>query len=214
VVDVMTTDASAKEIRIMTFNNIVAHATPDQAEAAVGAGPQAFSSQKQLAELAAAWPAARLVEIWNSLAGVEPVKKFKSAKAAASRIWARIQGLAAVSEPANPKAGRKAKGGGQAATGAPAKTKSGKKATPAKKAHKGAKGAKHVKASAHEGSKTAQVGRDAAAEGRRHPGRDHGEDGLAAHTVRGFVAGTMKKAGHSVESFKSEGGERTYRIAK
>ena len=30
--------------------------------------------------------------------------------------------------------------------------------------------------------------------------------------MRGFVAGAMKKAGCMVESFKPEGGERTYRI--
>ena len=36
--------------------------------------------------------------------------------------------------------------------------------------------------------------------------------GWQRHTVRGFMAGTMKKAGHEVESFKPEGGERTYRI--
>jgi hypothetical protein len=29
---------------------------------------------------------------------------------------------------------------------------------------------------------------------------------------RGFMAGAMKKAGYNVESFKPEGGERTYRI--
>ena len=34
------------------------------------------------------------------------------------------------------------------------------------------------------------------------------------HTVRGFMAGAMKKAGYEVESFKPEGGERTYRIQK
>jgi hypothetical protein len=34
------------------------------------------------------------------------------------------------------------------------------------------------------------------------------------HTVRGFMAGAMKKAGYNVESFKPEGGERTYRITK
>ena len=38
--------------------------------------------------------------------------------------------------------------------------------------------------------------------------------GWQRHTVRGFMAGAMKKAGHSVESFKLEGGERTYRISK
>jgi hypothetical protein len=44
-------------------NNITAFPTPDHAEPAVGAGAQAFNSQKQLAELAAAWPAERLSSI-------------------------------------------------------------------------------------------------------------------------------------------------------
>jgi len=38
--------------------------------------------------------------------------------------------------------------------------------------------------------------------------------GWQKHTVRGFMAGAMKKAGYQVESFKPEGGERTYRINK
>jgi hypothetical protein len=32
------------------------------------------------------------------------------------------------------------------------------------------------------------------------------------HTVRGFMAGAMKKAGYNIESFKSDKGERSYRI--
>ena len=36
--------------------------------------------------------------------------------------------------------------------------------------------------------------------------------GWQKHTVRGFMAGAMKKAGYAIESFKPEGGERTYRI--
>ena len=36
--------------------------------------------------------------------------------------------------------------------------------------------------------------------------------GWQKHTVRGFVAGAMKKAGYQVESFKSDKRERTYRI--
>jgi hypothetical protein len=36
--------------------------------------------------------------------------------------------------------------------------------------------------------------------------------GPQRHTIRGFMAGAMKKAGYSVESFKSDKGERTYRI--
>jgi hypothetical protein len=144
------------------------------------------------------------------------VKKFNSAKAGASRIWARIQGLAEVSEPAKPKAGRKAKGGAPAATGAPAKTNATKKTTAAKKAPKVAKGAKQAKANAGagKGSKTAQV----VAMLQRKDGATLVEImdkmGWQRHTVRGFMAGAMKKAGYAVESFKPEGGERTYRIAK
>jgi len=37
--------------------------------------------------------------------------------------------------------------------------------------------------------------------------------GWQKHTVRGFMAGAMTKAGYTVESFKSDKGERTYRIA-
>ena len=33
--------------------------------------------------------------------------------------------------------------------------------------------------------------------------------GWQRHTVRGFMAGAMKKAGYAVESFKSDKGERT-----
>jgi hypothetical protein len=36
--------------------------------------------------------------------------------------------------------------------------------------------------------------------------------GWQKHTVRGFMAGAMKKAGYAVESFKPDGGERTYRL--
>ena len=36
--------------------------------------------------------------------------------------------------------------------------------------------------------------------------------GWQKHTVRGFMAGAMKKAGFTVESFKNEAGARSYRI--
>jgi hypothetical protein len=38
--------------------------------------------------------------------------------------------------------------------------------------------------------------------------------GWQKHTIRGFMAGAMKKAGYTVESFKSDLGERTYRISQ
>ena len=49
-------------------NNITAHA-----ELPAGADQsQSFSTAKELAKLTAEWPAARLVETWNSFAGVAP----------------------------------------------------------------------------------------------------------------------------------------------
>jgi integrase/recombinase XerD len=69
-------------------NNIVAHAeAPDKTD-----NLQVFVSEKELAKLAADWPTSRLVEVWNSFAGVapfddlKPVKKFTSRKAAVARI--------------------------------------------------------------------------------------------------------------------------------
>ena len=63
------------------------------------------------------------------------------------------------------------------------------------------------------GSKTAQV----VALLRRHNGATLEEImqkmGWQRHTVRGFMAGAMKKAGYAVESFKSDQGERAYRIS-
>ena len=205
----------------MTFtidseNNITAFGSAEEATAATTTPFDTFASQKELAELAAAWPPERLLAIWNSLPGVKPVKAFKSAKAAASRIWERIQSLGEpakpAAQPAKPKAGKKAKGGAQAAKGALAKAKATKKTTAAKNASKAKKAAKAQETGPREGSKTAQV----VAMLQRKNGATLAEImdkmGWQKHTVRGFMAGTMKKAGYTVESFKPEGGERTYRI--
>jgi hypothetical protein len=191
-------------------NNITAFATQEEAAATTTTPFDSFASQKELAELAAGWPPERLVAIWNSLPGVKPVKSFKNAKIAAGRIWESIQSLGDVPKP---KAERKPKGGAQAAKGARAKGKATKKTTPAKNAPKAKKAAKaEESAGPREGSKTAQV----VAMLQRKNGATLAEImekmGWLKHTVRGFMAGAMKKAGYTVESFKSEKGERTYRI--
>jgi len=203
---------------IDTDNNISAFATQEEAAAAITTAYEFFTSEKELAQLAAAWPAERLVAIWNSLPGVKPVKGFKTAKAGASKIWESIQGLSEaakpVAEPAKPKADKKAKAGAQAAKGAPAKGKPTKKATPAKNAPKAKKSpaSEEKTKGIRGGSKTAQV----VALLQRKNGATLVEImdkmGWQKHTVRGFMAGAMKKAGYTVESFKPEGGERTYRI--
>ena len=63
-----------------------------------------------------------------------------------------------------------------------------------------------------EGSKTAQVVTMLQREGGATLAEIMLKMGWQKHTVRGFMAGAMKKAGYAVESFKPEGGERTYRI--
>jgi len=198
-------------------NNITAFASAEEAAATTTTPFHSFVSEQELADLAAAWPPERLMAIWNSLPGVTPVKGVKNTKGAVSRIWARIQGLgepaAPEAEPAKPRAERKAKGRAPAAKGAPTKGTASKKTTPAKNAPKTKKVAKTKEpGTPREGSKQAQV----VAMLQRKNGATLVEImekmGWQRHTVRGFMAGAMKKAGYNVESFKPEGGERTYRI--
>ena len=72
-------------------NNITVHASAKEAEAVPNS--ERFSNEAALAKLAANRPAAQLVDIWNSLPGQTPVKKFKDRAAAVSRIWKAIQNL-------------------------------------------------------------------------------------------------------------------------
>ena len=84
-------------------NNIIVHTTIQEAEAVADA--ERFRNEAALAKLAANWLAARLVDIWNSLPGATPVKKFKDRAAAVSRIWKALQSLdddAPVAEEAAP----------------------------------------------------------------------------------------------------------------
>ncbi len=110
-------------------NNITAHAAlPAGADES-----QSFSNPKELAKLTAEWPASRLVDTWNSFAGVapfddlKPVKKFTDRKAAVARIWAAVARLSPdAAQPAAPVA--------------PAKGKAKKSPTKAAAARPGAKG--------------------------------------------------------------------------
>ena len=116
-------------------------------------------------------------------------------------------------ETTEPKATKKAKVAPWKPRVASAKAKTTKKTTAAKSAPKAKRAAKaQENAGPREGSKTAQV----VAMLQRNNGATQTEImdqmGWQKHTVRGFMAGAMKKAGFTVESFKPEGGERTYRI--
>ena len=54
-------------------------------------GTEAFTNQEEFAALADKWAGGRLVEIWNSLPGVQPVERFTSRRVAVGRIWKAIQ---------------------------------------------------------------------------------------------------------------------------
>ena len=186
-------------------NQIVAFTTQEEAAAATQTPFDSFTNQQELVDLAVAWPADRLVATWNNLPAVTPVKKFKDRKTALTRIWKRLQQPDASSLP---KAEQKAKA-------APAKAKVTMKASPAKNAPNAKKAAKQQDGAApREGSKAAMV----VALLQRKNGATLNEIAekmkWQRHTVRGFIAGAMKKAGYVVESFKPEGGERSYRIGQ
>jgi hypothetical protein len=178
---------------IDTDNNITAFPAADQ----IPEGQEHFASEKELAKLAATWPADRLVQIWNSFAGVAPfgdlktVKKFTDRKTAVARIWKAVQALTPTPAP-------------QAAPAAPKKAKSSKEAT-----------ARDAAKPAREGSKKAIV-----LEMLRRPEGATLADiqsatGWQPHSVRGFISGALgKKMGLTVESFKTPEGARAYRIAQ
>jgi hypothetical protein len=191
---------------IDSANNIAAFASQDEATAAKINNAEYFGTARELNKLAGPWPATRLVEIWNSFAGVapfnnlKPVKKFTDRKAAVARIWEAIQRLVPSVAPAAPDV-------------APAKGKRDKDAKKGTKRDTARPGAKKTANVACEGSKKAEVV-DLL---RRPKGATLAEIMKATnwqrHTVRGFVSGTLiKKLGLKIESFRSDEKERCYRI--
>ncbi len=190
-----------KTFTIDETNNISAWASQKQA---VEGAPNAerFSSQRDLAELAANWPSVRVVEVWNSLPGVSPVKKFTDRKTAVARIWKAIQSL---------------DGGSQAADIAPAAAASGEnseKKTHAKKTAKASKPTRKPKAipgEAREGSKKAVVLALLKRPGGATLNEFMATTAWQAHSVRGFISGSLgKKMGIKVKSSRREDGERVY----
>ena len=196
-------------------NNIMVHGTMKEAEAVEGA--ERFRNEAGLAKLAATWPANRLVDIWNSLPGATPVKKFKDRGTAVARIWKAIQSLTLVaSEEMTDRATRVADPADTATpdapqtpevapTSAPAKVKATrskklpKPATPAKSARGVSKASAILDLLKRKHGATLNELMDAT--------------GWQAHSVRGFLSGTLrKKMGLNVESTKGEDGQRSYSV--
>jgi len=181
---------------IDTENNITAFAEYEDALNHCIGATDTFASEKDLALLTKNWAIGRFADTWNAFAGVvpfdalKPVKKFTDRKTAVTRIWHAIQALTPA--PAQ-----------HLAPAAPKKAKPPKDAT-----------AKDAAPQTREGSKTAIV----LAMVRRPEGATLADimaaTGWQTHSVRGFISGALgKKMGLTVESFKSESGDRCYRIA-
>jgi len=150
-------------------NDIRAHETELQAEEAAkaAAGTIVVRSEKELNKAAAEWPASRLVELWNSFAGVapftdcKPVKKFENRDKAVARIWTIILRLGNAVEPKlieDAKPREEVKPTETKKAGKPKAAKSAKPA-PKTKATKGkaTKGKKAAPGTPREGTHKAQV---------------------------------------------------------
>ena len=181
-------------------NNITAFAKRKDAEAATG---DTFRSETELSELTATWPASRLVEIWNSIPGCVPVKKFTNRKIAVLRIWKAIQSLGVAANasiltseesPASNRSTRARNKTRGSQTGDPIPTPT-------------------AEVVARPDSKTAKV----LAMLRQTEGATLQQimsvTGWQAHSVRGFVSGTLGKKLHlTVVSAKGEDGQRRYSV--
>src|SRR3989337_4374741 len=82
-----------KTFTIDSETNITVFASYKEAKTSDATDAVIFTTEDELAKLAAHWPTHRLVDLWNSLTGVTPVKKFTDRKTALARIWKAIQSL-------------------------------------------------------------------------------------------------------------------------
>ena len=172
--------------RIDAENNITAMGGSKQTEES-GGETETFGNLQELTALAAKWSAARLVEIWRSIPGVQPVRRFTNRQVATTRIWNALQRL----EPS-----------GEAETGRTA----AKRPAVARKVPRAARKERGGN------SKTTRV----IALLRRPQGATlqaiMKATGWQTHSVRGFISGKLKKnLGLKVRSVKREG-KRVYSI--
>ena len=192
-----------------------------------------FSTEDQLALVAELFPTSRLIEIWNTLPGVTPVRKFKDRKTAISRIWAAVSALdvpgEAISdvaeihqdeaqepepvnepEPAQEPAATVAEEAPRTPDVAPEGAQLADNATPAKKAPETPRSANGTR----QGSKTVLILELLKREGGVSLQELMSATGWQAHSVRGFLSAIVsKKMGLTVVSTKHEDGTRIYAIS-
>jgi hypothetical protein len=164
-------------------NNITVFASLKEFHGSEG-GTETFTNQEELTALADKWPGGRLVEVWNSLPGVQPVERFTSRRVAAGRIWKVIQNL-------------KPTGGAQRQLVGLKKGSARKKAT-RKQRGKDTKTAKIIALLRRPVGASLKILMR--------------ETDWQSHSVRGFISGQLgKKMGLRVRSFQRDG-ERVYAI--
>jgi len=187
--------------RIDTDGGIAAYPTKTEAQAAVTSeGGSLFATKAELADLGKNLPMQTLVDAWNSLTGVTPVKRFKDRASATGRIWEVVNATLAPKPQAPPTA--------QAETQPAAKAKRQRTSTPAPDTTAPTPDTT-APAPAREGSKKAQ----ALAMLERGTTREELQTafGWLPHTTRGFLSILGKT--RAIEVTKGEDGIRTYRLA-
>ena len=182
-------------------NNIAAYACTEEANQSAAAGLIHFDSQAALARVSASWPLSRFVEIWNSIPGQSPVKKFQDRRKAIGRVWNAIQSGVGKPQPES------------AAAKPAARPKLEKPTKPIKLAKKVGRG-KQARSAKQRPNKKADV----IVMMKRTNGATLAEIMAATHwqkhTIRGFVSILGRKSGLLIQSCKNAAGERTYKIAK
>jgi hypothetical protein len=143
-----------------------------------------FETEEQLTGLVGSWPGARLVGIWNGLPGVKPVRRFSNRQIGVQRIWRAVQSLGA--SPACDSSRPKINGTTRA------------KAAVRREAERGSKRDCMLALLRQPGGATLQALMQAT--------------GWQAHSIRGFISGTLtKRMGLKIESFKRDR-ERVYAL--
>jgi hypothetical protein len=150
-------------------------------------GHTTFATERELAGVTSDWASGKLVEIWNQLPEVTPIRKFTDRKFAVARIWKAVQTLEPLVAP-------------QAAQ------------EPAKKVRLGRKAI--TQDGAPQANKTATVLDLLRREGGATLDDIMSATGWQAHSVRGFISSVLgKRMSLPVESAKREDGKRVYSIA-